>query len=265
MKMGFIIMSKIMSKLLSPASAAALTLAFLMPAQAGEIDVAGTTTQALTFTAAGGNTLEVSSVLGFGGTAGYSSGNASSDSSGSAAFGPVHFFTGPEVAGIFTPIPPASQTFSYQSNTMPPADAVPPGTPDFLTADIEWTELDANAPLGEPQLIGTGVINTSDGDPTFLADFPVGGGINIIANFPLNGPCDLTQLAAGPCDVTFEVASFEGDVVTPGLPPPPPPLIETPEPMSSFTVLGLALCGLWGAYLMMRRQSGVRFVPEPSV
>jgi hypothetical protein len=93
--------------------------------------------------------------------------------------------------------------------------------------------------------------------------------INIFANFPLSGPCDLTQLAAGPpsCEVTFEVASFEGSDATPGLPPPPPPLI-VPEPMPSFMVLGLALGGLWGAYLMMRRergQSGVRFLQETSV
>jgi hypothetical protein len=266
MKTGFIIMSR----LLSLASAAALAVTLSTPARAGEIFINGTT-GLLTFTAAPGNTLEVSSTLGFQGDGSYDSGNPLSDTfHGPAVFGPVDFFTGPDVGptppGVFIPIPPANQTFSYQS-TVGPADSP---IPDSLTADISWTELDANAPAGEPQLFGAGVINTSSGDSTFLADFPMGGGINIFANFPLSGSCDLTQLAAGPpsCTVTFEVASFEGADAAPGLPPPPPPQIIVPEPMSSFMVLGVALCGLWGAYLMMRRERGrlgLRLLHETSV
>jgi hypothetical protein len=250
MKAGFIMISK----LVSTASAAALAIIFSMPAQAGEIDVAGTT-GSLTFTAAGMNTLEVSSLLGFSGIAFYMS---DSPSSGVASFGSLDFFTGPEVAGIFTAIPPANQLFSYESFTGPDP------TPDSLTVEIAWDQVVANAPLGEPQLVGTGLVTFSDGDDTFIMDFPVGGGINITANFPLaaNSPCDLTQLAMGSpsCLVTFEIASFEGDVITPGAPPlpptGPPPQIEVPEPISSFTALGIALCCLWGRYQLTRRERG---------
>jgi hypothetical protein len=249
MKTGFIIISK----LVSTATAAALAVIVSMPAQAGEIDVA-VPTGSLTFTAAGMNTLEVSS-SGLSGSASYVSGSPSSDSSGSAAFGLLDFFTGPEAAGIFPAIPPANQLFTYQSATGPD-DSSP--TPDSLTVEIAWDQVVANAPLGEPQLVGTGLVISSDGDLTFTTDFPVGGGINIVANFPLaaNSPCDLTQLA-GSCPVTFEVALFEGDVVTPGLPPlppPPPPQIQIPEPLSSFMALGIALCCLWGTYQVTRRE-----------
>jgi hypothetical protein len=88
MKTGFIMIST----LLSTASASALAIIVSMPAQAGEIDVAGTT-GSLTFAAAPGNTLEVSSD-GFGGIANYMSGSPSSDSSGSATFFQINPPTG---------------------------------------------------------------------------------------------------------------------------------------------------------------------------
>jgi hypothetical protein len=273
-----------MSKLLSITSATALAIILSTPSQANELIVSGTPGFQLGFTAVGGNALQVTSVTdGFQGIGEYkdpSLPDPTADptySTGFAQFGPINgifctpgpcgsFLTGAETNGVF-PItdPAANQSFSYMSDSTTPTDS--PGTPDSLTATIAWTELDANAPFGEPQLLGTGVVNTSSGDAMFaMTDFPVGGLFSIFANFPLSGTCDLTQLAAGPpsCTVTFEIAAFEGSDATPGLPPPPPPLIETPEPMSSFMVLALALCGLWGASLMMRRQSGVRFVPAPS-
>jgi hypothetical protein len=102
MKTGFIMISK----LVSTAAAAALAVIVSMPAQAGEIDVA-VPTGSLTFTAAGMNTLEVSS-SGLSGSASYVSGSPSSDSFGSAAFGLLDFFTGPEVASSLRSLPPIS-------------------------------------------------------------------------------------------------------------------------------------------------------------
>jgi hypothetical protein len=259
MKTGFIMIST----LLSTASASALAIIVSMPAQAGEIDVAGTT-GSLTFAAAPGNTLEVSSD-GFGGIANYMSGSPSSDSSGSATFFQINpptgsFLTGTANAGsppFFTPIPPANETFNYTATS---------GPADSLTADITWDTVISNTaiPGSEPQLHGTGVIRPGvTGDSTFTMDFPEGGGIDITANFfsPSGSfPCTLTDLAAGPpaCAVTMQIASFEGGVVTPGggggpggggmMPP------DLPEPMSSITTLGLALFCLWGTYQLTRRE-----------
>jgi hypothetical protein len=185
-----------------------------IPAQANQIDVSGTPGGSLTFTAAPGNALQVSSD-GFQGVGEYrdpSLPNPPADPTypkGFAQFGPINgvsggsFLTGPNIGptppGVFIPIPPANQAFGYVSDAVPPADAVPPGKPDSLTATITWTKLAANAPLpGEPQLFGTGVVTASDGDAMFTKDFPKAGTFDIFANFPLSGGCDLTQLALGP-------------------------------------------------------------------
>jgi hypothetical protein len=236
-------------------------------AQANQIDVSGTPGGSLTFTAAPGNALQVSSD-GFQGVGEYrdpSLPNPPADptySKGFAQFGPINgvtggsFLTGPNIGptppGVFTPIPPANQLFEYVSNAVPPADGG--GALDSLTATITWTKLAANAPLpGEPQLFGTGVVNTSSGDAKFTGDFPVSGVFDIFANFPLTGSCDLTQLALGPpsCAVTFEMAAYEGGDATPGTTPPPP---GVPEPMSSSMALGLALFCLWGTYQLTWRE-----------
>jgi hypothetical protein len=260
MKTGFIMLSK----LLSITSAAALAIILSTSTQANQIDVSGTPGGSLTFTAAPGNALQVSSD-GFQGVGEYrdpSLPNPMADptySRGLAQFGPINgmiggsFLTGPNIGptppGVFIPIPPANQTFSYISDQVPPADAVPPGKPDSLTAVITWTKLAANAPLGEPQLFGTGMVNTSSGDAMFTTDFPVGGAFDIFANFPLSSPaCDLTQLALG-CSVTFEIATFEGSDATPGT-----TTTTTPEPMSSSMALGFALFCLWGTYQLTRRK-----------
>jgi hypothetical protein len=138
MKTGFIMMSKP----LLTAIAAALAITLSMPAQAGEILVNQSNSGFLTFAAAPGNTLEVSSA-GFGGSAIYcaiscvpSVPDPLRDSSGTALFGPVDFFTGtvntgpPGSVPFFTPVPGStSEMFTYQSNNGP-ADASPPGTPD---------------------------------------------------------------------------------------------------------------------------------------
>jgi hypothetical protein len=241
-----------MKNLLAIASSAlAVTLA--IPTQAGQIFIAGTPLlDTVKFTAEPLNSLRVSAPLGFDGNATYVPDIGPMDTA-KVQFGLLDFFTGSESAGVFTAIPPADQTFNYQSIS---------GS-DQLTADITWSQVVANAPLpGEPQLVGTALITSSSGDPSFMTDdFPAGSTINIAANFPLGGGCDLTQLATMvDCTATFEFASFEGtDALTPGtppLPPPPPPLIETPEPMSSLMGLGIALFCLWGAYRLTRRQPG---------
>jgi hypothetical protein len=266
------------SKLLSITSATALAIILSTPSQANEIVVSGTPGSQVQFTAVGGNALQVTSVTdGFQGIGEYkdpSLPDPTADptySKGFAQFGPINgifcssgscgsFQTGQEASGVF-PItdPAANQSFTYTSDQIPPADANPPGTPDSLTASITWTELDANAPLpGEPQLNGTGVVNTSSGDAMFLTDFPAGGLFDIFARFPLSSPlCDLTQLAAGSasCPVTFEIAAFEGADASPTSIIITTPIITTavPEPMSSFMAVGLALFCLWGMYQFNRR------------
>ena len=222
-------------KLLSTASAAlAVTLA--ISAQAGSISFTPTTLDAVTFTEQPGNSLEVSSALGFNGNATYIPDPPGTSDAGNVQFGPMDFFTGPESAGVFTPIPPATETFNYQSVS----------GPDQLMSLITWTEPDSNAPLGEPRLEGTAFIESSSGNADFLTDFPAMGTIGIFAN--LNGlSCDLDNLSMGKCSMSVESVMVEGGDTTPGVPPrPPPPLIQTPEPMSSVMGLAIALFCLWG-------------------
>jgi hypothetical protein len=204
----------------------------------------------LTFTQAANNSLEVSSGP-LSGMASYVSSIPGNDSSGTATFGTTHFFTGPEVVassppGVFIAVPPADQTFHYQSNTG-----------DDLRADITWMEVVANAPAGEPQLVGTGDITSSVGN--IATDFPAPDGMfSITANFPAS--CGLELLVAGQCSGNVSMAMFEGlDDFTPfsggggpgggGMMPP-----DLPEPMSSFMAVGLALCCLWGTYQWTRRE-----------
>jgi len=234
-------------------ASAALAATLAIPAQAGQIFIAGTASfGTVKFTAEPLSSLRVSAPLGFDGNATYVPDMGPTDTA-SVQFGTLDFFTGPESAGVFTAIPPSDQTFNYESNL---------GGVDQLTAEITWTQVVANAPLpGEPELVGTAFIQSSSGDPSFMTDdFPAGSTINITAKFPLGGGCDLTQLATMvDCTATFEFASFEGtDALTPGTPPlpPVPPLVETPEPMSSLLGLGIALFCLWGAYLVTRREPG---------
>jgi hypothetical protein len=280
MKTGFIMMSK----LLSITSATALAIILSTPPQANELIVSGTPGFGLGFTAVGGNALQVTSVTdGFQGIGEYkdpSLPDPTADptySTGFAQFGPINgifctpgpcgsFLTGAETNGVF-PItdPAANQSFFYQSNSTTPADA--PGT-DFLTANIAWTELDSNdnpttgESQGEAQLIGTGTVTGLAGDTMFTTDFS-SGVFDIVANFPPSGTasCSLTQLALGPppvapCEVTFEIFTFEGSDATPGggAGPGGPGTPIVPEPMSSSMALGIALFGLWGTYKLTRRE-----------
>jgi hypothetical protein len=215
------------------------------------ITVAGTT-GSVTFTAVGGNALGVMS-SGFDGNAMFNPAMGPSDI-GKAAFGMMNFLTGAEVAAGMAaanfPIPSAppnvpTESFTYQTTTT--------SSTDDLMATITWTELKANAPNGEPQLIGTAVITMSSGDSQFTGDFPMGGTGTLFVDFPLiqpGSPCDLTELATMTnCTVTMEMASFEGGDLTPGVP-------GVPEPMSSFMALGMAVCCLWGTYQLTRRERG---------
>lgn len=262
MKAGFIMISK----LLSMASAAALAIILSTPTQANPVGpfiaIGASSGPALTFSAAGGNTLEVSSSAGFSGIASFDVGTSTTSftpiASGVANFGTMDFFTGqPDATGVFTALagPPGSpiETFSYQSS----------GNTEDLTAEITWNEVVSNAPIGEPQLIGTGMILTCSGDATFTSDFCVPGAFTIGGtmgqgiNFPTG--CDLLSLASGNCSgTTSEPAFLEGGNVIPGSvsppppPPPPPPLITVPEPMSSVAALGIALCCLWSAFALFR-------------
>jgi hypothetical protein len=260
--------------LLSTASAAAaLAIIFSMPSQAEQISFIQNSS-GLTFAAAPGNTLEVTTT-GFGGMADYCNiacfgpsamPDPVHDSSGNASFGPVTFFTGTVNTGppdFFIPVAGSpSELFTYQQTS-----ASPPGTPDFLKANITWTEVVSNTSIStsEPMLIsvGAGMIIASSGDSAFTTAFPVGGDIDLTLNFfsPLAGgfPCTLTALAAGSsaCPVTSMSASFEGGDATPGVVM--TTIITTtgqqvPEPMSTFTALGIALFCLWGAYQLMRRE-----------
>jgi hypothetical protein len=253
----------------SGATFVALAIAFSIPAQADPIFINGDFSQALTFTAVPplpSDNVEVS-------TSGFSCTNCASygfaggsgpSYNGTATFGPTDFVAGPleantPIAGVSTFLVPApgfpagSESFHYASGT----------NSDTLDATINWTTVqDAT----EVQLQGTGFVTGVNVDPsdssTFGTEWQTGEAVEMaVAYFPIqSGGCDLATLVTTGCPgdfapITMELSYFEGAQVTPGPPlPPVPPLIDAPEPMSSFVALSIALCGAWGMYPLMRRQ-----------
>jgi hypothetical protein len=219
-------------------------LSIATPAMAAEIDVAGTTVGALTFTVEPGQTLSLMSSYGFAGSAGYTPTVGAPDS-GIALFEPFGLFTGPDIGGgVFIPTSPVQEIFSYQSIV----------GPDTLLAAITWNKIVANAPLGEPQLFGTGMVKTSSGDPDFVSDFPVDGGFSAVAMFPLDGTtCDLVRLAQSECSVSVERVSFEGSN-----------LIDTPPSVPEPRLTWLACLPLCIAAAGFARPGGRRRTPSYS-
>jgi hypothetical protein len=206
------------------------------PVMAAKIDVAGTTVGTLTFTVEPGQTLSLVSSYGFDGNAGYTPTVGTPDI-GVALFEPFGLFTGPDIGGgVFIPTSPVQEVFRYQSIV----------GPDTLLAAIIWNKIVANAPLGEPQLVGTGVVTTSSGDPDFVSDFPVDGGFSAVAMFPLDGTtCDLVRLAQSECSASVERVSFEGSNLT-NMPP------SVPEPRLAWLAC-LPLCIMAARFARLAR------------
>ena len=242
----------------------ALAAAVSTGAHADSISITGSLSlvEALTFTPSG-TALQISSP-GLFGAAFYG------PDTGVAIFGPTNFTTEPLTPGqqpgdlSFFPItsPAATQTFQYTATIDP--DNLGPDFPDQLKMTITWNQL-VNG--GEAELDGVGLITESSGDIPFVTDFPLGGLATVHGFFPTN-----CSLQGGNCDIlaAMDIGRFEGGDATPqgGVVPPlqPPPFTPpVPEPMSSFVALGTALCGLWGAYVVIRRktsQSGPMVLQE---
>jgi hypothetical protein len=169
---------------------------------------------------------------------------------GRAAFGITSFSTDVPVGGVYSTS--GMQSFEYLSKTdVPTSDPT-----DHLLADITWTTL-VIAPNAEWVLDGVGMVTGSSGDAAFVNDFPVGGLFSVDTNLPTLA-CTGIDLPFTGCMPDLTLVYFEIGTASPlGLPPPPPPpppLIDAPEPMTSFTALGIALFGLWGAYQFSRRE-----------
>ncbi|HKM69377.1 MAG TPA: hypothetical protein VJX94_04770 [Stellaceae bacterium] len=253
----------------SSATFVALAIGFSIPAQADPIYINGDFSPALTFAQVvplPSDNVEVMTVSGFGCSNCASYGFAG-PYNGTATFGPTDFVAGPletntPITGVSTfPVPapgyPAGlETFTYASGS----------NSDTLTALISWnTVQDAT----EVQLQGTGTVTTVNVDPSdtssFGTEWQMGEPVQMaVAYFPIGaGGCDLATLVTTGCPggivpVTMELSYFEGASVTPGQPGlpggGPPPLIDAPEPMSSFVALSIALCCAWGMYPLIRRQ-----------
>jgi hypothetical protein len=169
--------------------------------------------------------------------------------------GPTLWTTGPVVMvpgmpNSFTAVPPATESLDID-NTIS-------GTVNFATI------IDDPAGLN-PLLTGTFDYTTSPfGNTDIIAAFGPSGMVPItLALLNEDFPTTLTDIAGMPesslgtsddviCGIILGVPALPSCVAPP--PPPPPPLIQTPEPMSSFMALGIALCCLWGTYQLTRPQ-----------
>jgi hypothetical protein len=177
----------------------------------------------------------------------------SGNPAGQWMLGPTSWTTGPVVMvpgmpNSFTAVPPAIETLGIDntiSGTVNFATIIDDPVTPLLTGTFDYT----TDPFGNPDIIAS--FGASGMVPITLAL------LNEEAGTTLTDIAGMPESALGTsddviCGIILGVPALPSCVVPPL--PPPPPLIQTPEPMSSFMALGIALCCLWGTYQLTRRQ-----------
>ncbi len=179
----------------------------------------------------------------------------SGNPAGEWMLGPTSWTTGSVVmvTGLpnsFNAVPPATESLDIDntiSGTINFATIIddPAGLTPLLTGTFDYT----TDPFGDPDIIAA--FGASGMVPITLAlrNEESGTTLTDIAGMP-ESPLGTTDDVI--CGIILGVPALPSCVVPP--PPPPPPQIQTPEPMSSFMALAIALCCLWGTYQLTRRQ-----------
>jgi hypothetical protein len=142
--------------------------------------------------------------------------------SGSASFSSfLGATTGPESGGVFmfTSISPV--TFQYT------------GAVDSLTGTVTWAGIKDNGTTPEFDVGSTLLVTSSTGDPTFLADFPVGSLAEIDITISLED--SLSYVAAQPYEFVEDDEFSSGKIV--------PNTSSVPEP-NMLIPLAVAMLGL---------------------
>jgi hypothetical protein len=203
------------------ASVAAIGVLFMAGSpQAGQITF-GPSTQSITFTGDGANSVTVSSPT--------LTGQASDTTNGlvgSFTLSAMNFTAGPQVAGLFA-IPANTETFAYTN---------PDG--DTLTDTVHFTEIQDNTP--QPKFFATAVTTSISGDAAFRAAFGNVGDTNsldfitnILVCHPSSNCNTLDFLASTRASATATISSGE-NVYVGGT--------TVPEP-ATLALLGTALFG----------------------
>jgi len=190
-------------------------------AHAAQITFGGSS-QAITFTGNGANSVSVSMPV--------LSGNAffDADPLGTFSFGATTFTAGPESSNLF-PAGPNTESFSFTG-----------GDGDSLSGTVHWSVIQDNTP--QPKFFGLLTITSKAGDAAFLSNWGSTAGIDFIT-MPLSSGGTLDQLAAGKGSASAGISSGE--------------VFPTPEPSTTaLLAVGLVLVGI--AVRVQQRSDGTR-------